>query len=214
MEIATLVYFLNEQAKKYDEPLFFTDNVLENTSIKFEIKKQEGTSLYIELENNQKTETNDLLNRTFKYGNNTITIIEVEISNPIKLVIDTNIKLPKRYFELDRNIQILLSSGYSWNNSINNATYSMNKRVNFSVSIKSDEKGEIYDYILKFVSKCLFNKGNTIEVYDDVQKKLIKNKFIQIVTNVTTSGFIDNRDNAHRVFYIVVRTYYKINRRN
>lgn len=214
MELESIVFFLNTQANKYKVPYQFTSDKLSKDPIKFKILSQNEYIVEIELDNNIIAKEQDLLNKTFVYGKTSIEILQVEMSNPIKLTLNSKVKLPKRIFELEHKTNILVSNSYVWNNNVSNAIYIVNKRINFGVSIDTDPNGKVYDNILNFVSKVFYDSGNTIPLYDEEKKEIIKNKYISLAGNVNTSEFVDNRDNIHRVFYVIAKTYNNINRRN
>lgn len=210
IEINTLLYHLNKQAIKDNLHYYFTDDVLIQEPIKFKIIEQNNDEIIVEIDNNTKVTSDMFLNKTFKYGT-TIKILNVEITDKIKLQIDTNKKLPKRSYTLDTKQPILVRSSYSYSREQSGNTFNTFKRVDFSVAFKSDEQGKLYNEIFSYVELFLYKKRNTLQVYDKQNNTLIKHKYVFINNNVTSSLFVENRDNVYRTFYILIKTFNNIN---
>jgi|GEM_PF-4723450 hypothetical protein len=211
IEINTLLYHLNKQTIKDNLPYYFTDDVLIQEPIKFKIIEQNNDEIIVEIDNNVKAITDMFLNKTFKYGNKLINILNVLISDKIVLQLDTTNKLPKRSFTLEQKQPILVKANYSYSREQSGNTFNTFKRIDFGVAFKSDEQGKLYNEIQSYVELFLYRKRNTLQVYDKENNKLIKNKYVFINNNVTSSLFVENRDNIYRTFYILIKTFNTIN---
>ena len=95
IEINTLLYHLNKQVIKDNLPYYFTDDVLIQEPIKFKIIEQNNDEIIVEIDNNIKVKTDMFLNKTFKYGNKLISILNIIISDKIVLQLDITNKFPK-----------------------------------------------------------------------------------------------------------------------
>lgn len=211
IEINTLLYHLNKQVIKDNLPYYFTDDVLIKEPIKFKITEQNNDEIIVEIDNNVKVTTDMFLNKTFKYGNKLINILNVVISDKIVLQLDITNKLPKRSFTLEQKQLILVKANYSYSREQSGNTFNTFKRIDFGVAFKSDEQGKLYNEIQSYVELFLYKKRNILQVYDKENNKLIKNKYIFINNNVTSSLFVENRDNIYRTFYILIKTFNTIN---
>ena len=211
IELNTLIYHLNNQANKDNLPYYFTNDVLIQDPIKFKILEQVEDKLTIEIDNNIKPTQDMFLNKTFKYGVNIYNIINITISDKIIIQIDKQNKLPKRSFTLENKQPILLKANYSYSREQSANTFNNFKRIDFGVALISDEQGTLFEEIRAYVELFLYRKRNMLQVYDLKNNTLIKNKYIFIDTNVTTSLFIENRDNVYRTFYVLIRTFNNIN---
>lgn len=211
IELNTLIYHLNNQANKDNLPYYFTNNVLIQDPIKFKILEQVEDKLTIEIDNNIKPTQDMFLNKTFKYGVNIYNIVDITISDKIIIQIDRQNKLPKRSFTLENKQPILLKANYSYSREQSANTFNNFKRIDFGVALLSDEQGTLFEEIRAYVELFLYRKRNMLQVYDLKNNTLIKNKYIFIDTNVTTSLFIENRENIYRTFYVLIRTFNNIN---
>lgn len=211
IEINTLIYHLNKQATEDNLPYYFTDSVLIQESIKFKIVEQIDDKFVIELDNNLKPTTDMFLNKTFNYGKINLNIINIEISNRITIQIDKQIKLPKRVFSLENKQPILVKSNYTYSREQSGNTFNTFKRIDFGIAFLTDEQGTAFEEIRAYVELFLYRKRKMLQVYDIDKKELIKNKYIFINTNVTTSLFLENRDNIYRTFYVLIKTFNNIN---
>lgn len=211
IELNTLIYHLNNQANKDNLPYYFTNDVLIQDPIKFKILEQVEDKLTIEIDNNIKPTQDMFLNKTFKYGVNIYNIINITISDKIIIQIDKQNKLPKRSFTLENKQPILLKANYSYSREQSANTFNNFKRIDFGVALISDEQGTLFEEIRAYVELFLYRKRNMLQVYDLKNNTLIKNKYIFIDTNVTTSLFIENRENVYRTFYVLIRTFNNIN---
>lgn len=211
IEINTLLYHLNKQVIKDNLPYYFTDDVLIKEPIKFKITEQNNDEIIVEIDNNVKVTTDMFLNKTFKYGNKLINILNVVISDKIVLQLDITNKLPKRSFTLEQKQLILVKANYSYSREQSGNTFNTFKRIDFGVAFKSDEQGKLYNEIQSYVELFLYKKRNILQVYDKENNKLIKNKYVFINNNVTSSLFVENRDNIYRTFYILIKTFNTIN---
>lgn len=211
IEINTLLYHLNKQAIKDNLPYYFTDDVLIQEPIKFKIIEQNNDEIIVEIDNNIKVTTDMFLNKTFKYGNKLISILNVIISDKIVLQLDTTNKLSKRSFTLEQKQSILVKANYSYSREQSGNTFNTFKRIDFGVAFKSDEQGKLYNEIQSYVELFLYKKRNILQVYDKENNKLIKNKYVFINNNVTSSLFVENRDNIYRTFYILIKSFNTIN---
>ena len=211
IELNTLIYHLNNQANKDNLPYYFTNDVLIQDPIKFKILEQVEDKLTIEIDNNIKPTQNMFLNKTFKYGVNIYNIVNITISDKIIIQIDKQNKLPKRSFTLENKQPILLKANYSYSREQSANTFNNFKRIDFGVALISDEQGTLFEEIRAYVELFLYRKRNMLQVYDLKNNTLIKNKYIFIDTNVTTSLFIENRENVYRTFYVLIRTFNNIN---
>lgn len=210
IELDTILYHLNKQVIKDNLPYYFTNNVLIQEPLKFKIIEQNNDEITIEVDNNNKVTNDMFLNKTFKYGT-VITILGITITDKIVLKIDTTKKLPKRTFTLESKTSILVKPNYSYTREQSGSTFNTFKRIDFGLAIKSDETGSIYEEIKDYVELFLFKKRLILQVYDKQNKTLIKNKYVFINTNVTSSLYIENRDNVYRSFYILIKTFNNIN---
>lgn len=211
IELNTLIYHLNNQANKDNLPYYFTNDVLIQDPIKFKILEQVEDKLTIEIDNNIKPTQDMFLNKTFKYGVNIYNIVDITISDKIIIQIDRQNKLPKRSFTLENKQPILLKANYSYSREQSANTFNNFKRIDFGVALLSDEQGTLFEEIRAYVELFLYRKRNMLQVYDLKNNTLIKNKYIFIDTNVTTSLFIENRENIYRTFYVLMRTFNNIN---
>lgn len=211
IELNTLIYHLNNQANKDNLPYYFTNDVLIQDPIKFKILEQVEDKLTIEIDNNIKPTQDMFLNKTFKYGVNIYNIVDITISDKIIIQIDRQNKLPKRSFTLENKQPILLKDNYSYSREQSANTFNNFKRIDFGVALLSDEQGTLFEEIRAYVELFLYRKRNMLQVYDLKNNTLIKNKYIFIDTNVTTSLFIENRENIYRTFYVLIRTFNNIN---
>lgn len=211
IELNTLIYHLNNQANKDNLPYYFTNDVLIQDPIKFKILEQVEDKLTIEIDNNIKPTQDMFLNKTFKYGVNIYNIVNITISDKIIIQIDKQNKLPKRSFTLENKQPILLKANYSYSREQSANTFNNFKRIDFGVALLSDEQGTLFEEIRAYVELFLYRKRNMLQVYDLKNNTLIKNKYIFIDTNVTTSLFIENRENVYRTFYVLIRTFNNIN---
>lgn len=211
IELNTLIYHLNNQANKDNLPYYFTNDVLIQDPIKFKILEQVEDKLTIEIDNNIKPTQDMFLNKTFKYGVNIYNIVNITISDKIIIQIDKQNKLPKRSFTLENKQPILLKANYSYSREQSANTFNNFKRIDFGVALISDEQGTLFEEIRAYVELFLYRKRNMLQVYDLKNNTLIKNKYIFIDTNVTTSLFIENRENVYRTFYVLIRTFNNIN---
>ena len=211
IELNTLIYHLNNQANKDNLPYYFTNDVLIQDPIKFKILEQVEDKLTIEIDNNIKPTQDMFLNKTFKYGVNIYNIVDIIISDKIIIQIDRQNKLPKRSFTLENKQPILLKANYSYSREQSANTFNNFKRIDFGVALLSDEQGTLFEEIRAYVELFLYRKRNMLQVYDLKNNTLIKNKYIFIDTNVTTSLFIENRENIYRTFYVLIRTFNNIN---
>nr|DAP06252.1 MAG TPA: hypothetical protein [Ackermannviridae sp.]DAW82353.1 MAG TPA: hypothetical protein [Bacteriophage sp.] len=211
IELNTLIYHLNNQANKDNLPYYFTNDVLIQDPIKFKILEQVEDKLTIEIDNNIKPTQDMFLNKTFKYGVNIYNIVDITISDKIIIQIDRQNKLPKRSFTLENKQPILLKANYSYSREQSANTFNNFKRIDFGVALLSDEQGTLFEEIRAYVELFLYRKRNMLQVYDLKNNTLIKNKYIFIDTNVTTSLFIENRENIYRTFYVLIRTFNNIN---
>lgn len=211
IELNTLIYHLNNQANKDNLPYYFTNDVLIQDPIKFKILEQVEDKLTIEIDNNIKPTQDMFLNKTFKYGVNIYNIVDITISDKIIIQIDRQNKLPKRSFTLENKQPILLKANYSYSREQSANTFNNFKRIDFGVALLSDEQGILFEEIRAYVELFLYRKRNMLQVYDLKNNTLIKNKYIFIDTNVTTSLFIENRENIYRTFYVLIRTFNNIN---
>lgn len=211
IELNTLIYHLNNQANKDNLPYYFTNDVLIQDPIKFKILEQVEDKLTIEIDNNIKPTQDMFLNKTFKYGVNIYNIVDITISDKIIIQIDRQNKLPKRSFTLENKQPILLKANYSYSREQSANTFNNFKRIDFGVALLSDEQGTLFEEIRAYIELFLYKKRNMLQVYDLKNNTLIKNKYIFIDTNVTTSLFIENRENIYRTFYVLIRTFNNIN---
>lgn len=211
IELNTLIYHLNNQANKDNLPYYFTNDVLIQDPIKFKILEQVEDKLTIEIDNNIKPTQDMFLNKTFKYGVNIYNIVNITISDKIIIQIDKQNKLPKRSFTLENKQPILLKANYSYSREQSANTFNNFKRIDFGVALLSDEQGTLFEEIRAYVELFLYRKRNMLQVYDLKNNTLVKNKYIFIDTNVTTSLFIENRENVYRTFYVLIRTFNNIN---
>lgn len=211
IELNTLIYHLNNQANKDNLPYYFTNDVLIQDPIKFKILEQVEDKLTIEIDNNIKPTQDMFLNKTFKYGVNIYNIVDITISDKIIIQIDRQNKLPKRSFTLENKQPILLKANYSYSREQSANTFNNFKRIDFGVAFQSDEQGTLFEEIRAYVELFLYRKRNMLQVYDLKNNTLIRNKYIFIDTNVTTSLFIENRENIYRTFYVLIRTFNNIN---
>lgn len=211
IELNTLIYHLNNQANKDNLLYYFTNDVLIQDPIKFKILEQVEDKLTIEIDNNIKPTQDMFLNKTFKYGVNIYNIVDITISDKIIIQIDRQNKLPKRSFTLENKQPILLKANYSYSREQSANTFNNFKRIDFGVALLSDEQGTLFEEIRAYVELFLYRKRNMLQVYDLKNNTLIKNKYIFIDTNVTTSLFIENRENIYRTFYVLIRTFNNIN---
>lgn len=210
IELNTLLYHLNKQVIKDNLPYYFTDDVLIQEPLKFKIIEQNNNEIIVEIDNNTKVTNDMFLNKTFKYGTNTFNILNVVISDKITLQLDKTNKLPKRSFTLEQKQPILIKANYSYSREQSGNTFNTFKRFDFGVAYNSDKDGKLYDIIHNYVELFLYKKRKLLQVYDKENNQLIKNKYVFIESNVTTSNFIENRDNVYRTFYILIKTFNNI----
>lgn len=210
IELNTLLYHLNKQVIKDNLPYYFTDDVLIQEPLKFKIIEQNNNKIIVEIDNNTKVTNDMFLNKTFKYGTNTFNILNVVISDKITLQLDKTNKLPKRSFTLEQKQPILIKANYSYSREQSGNTFNTFKRFDFGVAYNSDKDGKLYDIINNYVELFLYKKRKLLQVYDKENNQLIKNKYVFIESNVTTSNFIENRDNVYRTFYILIKTFNNI----
>ena len=210
IELNTLLYHLNKQVIKDNLPYYFTDDVLIQEPLKFKIIEQNNDEIIVEIDNNIKATNDIFLNKSFKYGTNTFNILNVVISNKIILQLDKTNKLPKRIFTLEQKQPILIKANYSYSREQSGNTFNTFKRFDFGVAYNSDKEGKLYDIIHNYVELFLYKKRKLLQVYDKENNQLIRNKYVFIESNVTTSNFIENRDNVYRTFYILVKTFNNI----
>ncbi|QBJ04111.1 hypothetical protein FNU3_16 [Fusobacterium phage vB_FnuS_FNU3] len=210
IELNTLLYHLNKQIIKDNLPYYFTDDVLIQEPLKFKIIEQNNNEIIVEIDNNTKVTNDMFLNKTFKYGTNTFNILNVVISDKITLQLDKTNKLPKRSFTLEQKQPILIKANYSYSREQSGNTFNTFKRFDFGVAYNSDKEGKLYDIIHAYVELFLYKKRKLLQVYDKENNQLVRNKYVFIESNVTTSNFIENRDNVYRTFYILVKTFNNI----
>lgn len=210
IELNTLLYHLNKQVIKDNLPYYFTDDVLIQEPLKFKIIEQNNNEIIVEIDNNTKATNDMFLNKTFKYGTNTFNILNVVISDKITLQLDKTNKLPKRSFTLEQKQPILVKANYSYSREQSGNTFNTFKRFDFGVAYNSDKEGKLYDIIHNYVELFLYKKRKLLQVYDKENNQLVRNKYVFIESNVTTSNFIENRDNVYRTFYILVKTFNNI----
>lgn len=210
IELNTLLYHLNKQVIKDNLPYYFTDDVLIQEPLKFKIIEQNNDEIIVEIDNNIKATNDMFLNKTFKYGTNTFNILNVVISNKIILQLDKTNKLPKRIFTLEQKQPILVKANYSYSREQSGNTFNTFKRFDFGVAYNSDKEGKLYDIIHNYVELFLYKKRKILQVYDKENNQLVRNKYVFIESNVTTSNFIENRDNVYRTFYILIKTFNNI----
>lgn len=210
IELNTLLYHLNKQVIKDNLPYYFTDDVLIQEPLKFKIIEQNNDEIIVEIDNNIKATNDIFLNKSFKYGINTFNILNVVISDKITLQLDKTNKLPKRSFTLEQKQPILVKANYSYSREQSGNTFNTFKRFDFGVAYNSDKEGKLYDIIHNYVELFLYKKRKLLQVYDKENNQLIRNKYVFIESNVTTSNFIENRDNVYRTFYILVKTFNNI----
>nr|DAX46442.1 MAG TPA: hypothetical protein [Ackermannviridae sp.] len=210
IELNTLLYHLNKQVIKDNLPYYFTDDVLIQEPLKFKIIEQNNNEIIVEIDNNTKVTNDMFLNKTFKYGANTFNILNVVISDKITLQLDKTNKLPKRSFTLEQKQPILIKANYSYSREQSGNTFNTFKRFDFGVAYNSDKEGKLYDIIHDYVELFLYKKRKLLQVYDKENNQLVRNKYVFIESNVTTSNFIENRDNVYRTFYILVKTFNNI----
>ncbi len=210
IELNTLLYHLNKQVIKDNLPYYFTDDVLIQEPLKFKIMEQNNDEIIVEIDNNIKATNDIFLNKSFKYGINTFNILNVVISDKITLQLDKTNKLPKRSFTLEQKQPILIKANYSYSREQSGNTFNTFKRFDFGVAYNSDKEGKLYDIIHNYVELFLYKKRKLLQVYDKENNQLIRNKYVFIESNVTTSNFIENRDNVYRTFYILVKTFNNI----
>lgn len=210
IELNTLLYHLNKQVIKDNLPYYFTDDVLIQEPLKFKIIEQNNDEIIVEIDNNIKATNDMFLNKTFKYGTNTFNILNVVISNKIILQLDKTNKLPKRIFTLEQKQPILVKANYSYSREQSGNTFNTFKRFDFGVAYNSDKEGKLYDIIHNYVELFLYKKRKILQVYDKENNQLVRNKYVFIESNVTTSNYIENRDNVYRTFYILVKTFNNI----
>nr|DAX66619.1 MAG TPA: hypothetical protein [Bacteriophage sp.] len=210
IELNTLLYHLNKQVIKDNLPYYFTDDVLIQEPLKFKIIEQNNNEIIVEIDNNTKATNDMFLNKIFKYGTNTFNILNVVISDKITLQLDKTNKLPKRSFTLEQKQPILVKANYSYSREQSGNTFNTFKRFDFGVAYNSDKEGKLYDIIHNYVELFLYKKRKLLQVYDKENNQLVRNKYVFIESNVTTSNFIENRDNVYRTFYILVKTFNNI----
>lgn len=210
IELNTLLYHLNKQVIKDNLPYYFTDDVLIQEPLKFKIIEQNNDEIVVEIDNNIKATNDIFLNKSFKYGTNTFNILNVVISDKITLQLDKTNKLPKRIFTLEQKQPILVKANYFYSREQSGNTFNTFKRIDFGVAFKFDEQGKLYNIIHNYVELFLYKKRKLLQVYDKENNQLVKNKYVFIESNVTTSNFIENRDNVYRTFYILIKTFNNI----
>ncbi len=210
IELNTLLYHLNKQVIKDNLPYYFTDDVLIQEPLKFKIIEQNNDEIIVEIDNNIKATNDIFLNKTFKYGTNTFNILNIIISDKITLQLDKTNKLPKRIFTLEQKQPILIKANYSYSREQSGNTFNTFKRFDFGVAYNSDKEGKLYNIIHNYVELFLYKKRKLLQVYDKENNKLVRNKYVFIESNVTTSNFIENRDNVYRTFYILIKTFNNI----
>ena len=210
IELNTLLYHLNKQVIKDNLPYYFTDDVLIQEPLKFKIIEQNNDEIIVEIDNNTKVTNDMFLNKTFKYGTNTFNILNVVISDKITLQLDKTNKLPKRSFTLEQKQPILVKANYSYSREQSGNTFNTFKRFDFGIAYNSDKEGKLYDIIHNYVELFLYKKRKILQVYNKENNQLVRNKYVFIESNVTTSNFIENRDNVYRTFYILVKTFNNI----
>lgn len=210
IELNTLLYHLNKQVIKDNLPYYFTDDVLIQEPLKFKIVEQNNDEIIVEIDNNIKATNDIFLNKSFKYGINTFNILNVVISNKITLQLDKTNKLPKRSFTLEQKQPILVKANYSYSREQSGNTFNTFKRFDFGIAYNSDKEGKLYDIIHNYVELFLYKKRKILQVYNKENNQLVRNKYVFIESNVTTSNFIENRDNVYRTFYILVKTFNNI----
>lgn len=210
IELNTLLYHLNKQVIKDNLPYYFTDDVLIQEPLKFKIMEQNNDEIIVEIDNNIKATNDIFLNKTFKYGTNTFNILNIVISDKITLQLDKTNKLPKRIFTLEQKQPILVKANYSYSREQSGNTFNTFKRFDFGVAYNSDKEGKLYNIIHNYVELFLYKKRKLLQVYDKENNQLVRNKYVFIESNVTTSNFIENRDNVYRTFYILIKTFNNI----
>lgn len=211
LEVNTLIYHLNKQAIQDNKPFIFTNDILIPKPFNFTILSQKDNIISIKSMNNTLVDKNNLLHKSFKFGNEHIEILDVISKNKeILLTLSTDKILPLKQYELQTKMPIILTNGYRGSKEISGTSFETYKRINFSISINSDKNGSLYDEVLSFVELTLYRKKKSLPIYLEETKEVINNKYIFISTNVTTSNYIDNRDNGSRVFYVMIKTFKNI----